>query len=202
MFNFESSLLMLFNEIKEKLKVRTVGIAGCGGLGSNCAIALARTGTGKLIIADFDIVTESNLNRQYFFLDQVGMKKVDALKQNINRINPDVNVITYHTRLTAKNIIKIYNDCDVIVEAFDLAQMKEMIIETVLLNFPDKYIISGVGIAGWGKNNLMKTSRYDNLFICGDNENEVTEEMPPLAPRVGIAACMQANQVLELLLKD
>lgn len=191
---------MKFSEIKEILKSRTVGIAGCGGLGSNCAVALARVGIGKLIIADFDVVSESNLNRQYFFQDQIGLKKVDALTQNIHRINPAVEISAFDIKLVPDDIFRIFNNCEIIVEAFDLAEMKEMIIETVLDKFPDKYLVSGNGLAGWGKNNSMKTRQYNNLFICGDGESEVSDENPPLAPRVGIAACMQANQVLELLL--
>ena len=119
---------MHFDEIKSKLKKYTVGIAGAGGLGSNCAVALARVGIGKLIISDFDIVNETNLNRQYFFRDQLGQKKVDALKENIQRINPEVEIICHDIKLNEKNIVDIYKDCDVIVEAFDLAAMKKMLI--------------------------------------------------------------------------
>lgn len=185
-----------------KLETKTVGIAGCGGLGSNCAVALARIGIGKLIIADFDIVSKSNLNRQYFFIDQIGMKKVEALKNNILRINPDVEVEPHVIKLTPESIINLYKDCDVIVEAFDLAEMKQMIIETVLAHFPEKYIVSGMGLAGWGNNNLLSTQQLGKLFICGDQQIEVSEELPPLAPRVGIVANMQANQVLELLMNQ
>ena len=67
-----------------KIQNKTIGIAGCGGLGSNCAIALARIGIGKLIIVDFDSIDKSNLNRQYYFIDQIGKPKVDALEYNIS----------------------------------------------------------------------------------------------------------------------
>lgn len=185
---------------KEILKTKTVGIAGCGGLGSNCAVSLARVGVGKHIIADFDVIVESNLNRQYFFHDQIGQKKVFALKENINRINPAVTVEAHDIKLDPASIKSLFKDCDVIVEAFDLAEMKQMIIETVLSEMPDKYIISGVGLAGWGHNNIFTTKRFGKLFICGDHKHEVTEAMPPLAPRVCIVANMEANQVLEILL--
>ena len=187
---------------KKILKDSCVGIAGCGGLGSNCAVALARVGIGKLILADFDIVTESNLNRQYFFLEQLGQKKVLALRDNIQRINKDVLVHVLDLKLTPDIIKKKFKDCNVIVEAFDLAQMKHMLIETILTEFPDKYIVAGSGLAGWGKNNDIKTVQYDNLFICGDQYIEVNDNCPPLAPRVGIVANMQANQVLEIIMND
>lgn len=182
------------------LKTKCVGIAGCGGLGSNCAVALARVGIGKLIIADFDIITESNLNRQYFFLDQIGQKKAFALRDNISRINASVAVEAHDIKLKAADIARLFKDCDIIVEAFDLAEMKQMIIETVLSEMPEKPIVSGVGLAGWGNTNVLKVEQKGNLYFCGDQENEVSESMPPLAPRVGIVSNMEANVVMALLL--
>jgi sulfur carrier protein ThiS adenylyltransferase len=186
--------------IYDTLKTKTVGIAGCGGLGSNCAMALARVGIGRLVIADFDVVSESNLNRQYFFRDQVGKLKVYALKDNLLRVNPNVKINAFDLRLCSNDIVEVFSDCDVIIEAFDLAKMKQMIIETVLMFIPEKYIISGMGLAGWGENNMLKTRFYDKLIVCGDGEIDISETLPPLAPRVGIVAHMQANMALEILL--
>ncbi len=187
-------------DIKRLIHNKKIGIAGCGGLGSNCAVALVRTGIKHIVIADYDIIDESNLNRQYYFLNQVGRKKVFALRDNLMAIEPDVNIEVFDTRLDESNLIKIYGQCDIIVEAFDEASQKQMIIETFLSEMPEKNIISGVGLAGFGNNNSLKTSRFGNLYICGDNISEVSELNPPLAPRVGIVANMQANQVLEILL--
>ena len=192
---------MTFEEIKKILQHKIVGIAGAGGLGSNCAVALARVGTGTLIIADFDVVSESNLNRQYFFYDQIGKPKADALKENIQRINPSVKVIPHNICLTKENIPALFRDCDVIVEAFDLAGQKEMLIETVLTEFPDKPLVVGLGMAGWGNIDVIHCRKVDNMFICGDEVSEITPDLPPIAPRVGIVANMQANVVLEILLK-
>ncbi len=189
-------------DYKKILKTKCVGIAGCGGLGSNCAVSLARVGIGKLIIADYDVIVESNLNRQYFFYDQIGQKKAYALRENINKINPSVVVKAYDIKLNSNDIARLYKNCDVIVEAFDLAEMKQMIIETVLAEMPDKYVVSGVGLAGWGGNNLFTTKQFGKLFICGDSQNEVSEELPPLSPRVCIVANMEANQVMEILLNN
>jgi sulfur carrier protein ThiS adenylyltransferase len=192
---------MTFEQIKSALKNHTVGIAGCGGLGSNCAVALARVGVGKLIICDFDIIVESNLNRQYYFYDQIGLKKAPTLKENINRINPSIEVIAVDVKLNSENIVELFKNCDIIVEAFDRADMKKMIIETVLSEMPEKPIVSGVGMAGWGESNTIQMKQSGNLYICGDGISEATEDNPPLAPRVGITSNMQANTVLELLLK-
>ncbi|MCX6268427.1 MAG: sulfur carrier protein ThiS adenylyltransferase ThiF [Bacteroidetes bacterium] len=192
---------MTIEQITGNLKTKTVGIAGCGGLGSNCAVALARVGIGTLIIADYDIICESNLNRQYYFLDQVGMKKTHALRENILRINPNVSVITWDVRLTPDSIPTIFSGCDVLVEAVDQADQKEMIIETLLASMPRLPLVIGLGMAGYGMNDSIHLRRADNLYICGDEVSEIGPDLPPIAPRVGIVANMQANVVLEILLK-
>ncbi|MGE5356156.1 MAG: sulfur carrier protein ThiS adenylyltransferase ThiF [Deltaproteobacteria bacterium] len=191
---------MNFESIKSVLKHKTVGIAGCGGLGSNCAVALARVGIGKLVIADFDIIEKSNLNRQYYFIDQIGKLKADTLKENIARINPEVVVEAHIVKLDESNIPFVFRNCDIIVEAFDRPEMKELILKSVSRFFPEIYLIMGIGMAGWGKNQLIEEKRYDKLIICGDELTEISENCLPLAPRVGIVANMQANAVLELLL--
>jgi len=191
---------MHFEEIKKVLQTKTIGIAGCGGLGSNCAVALARTGVGKLIIADFDVVEESNLNRQYYFQHQIGQKKVDSLKANIKHINPNTQIEAHHLRLDETSIVDTFKDCDVVVEAFDTSEMKLLITEIMADELPHMPLVLGVGMAGWGDSNSIKCRSYKNLYICGDEEKEISEELPPLAPRVGIVANMQANTVLEILL--
>ena len=183
---------MTFEEIKAKLKNYTVGIAGAGGLGSNCAVALARVGIGKIIISDFDVISESNLNRQYFFNFQIGNKKVVALKENIRRIDPEINVEIHDIKLNETNIV--------IVEAFDLAEMKKMLIETCISDLPNTPIVIGIGMAGWGDNNSIQFRKTGNIYICGDEKSEISLQNPPLAPRVGMVANMQANAVLEILL--
>lgn len=193
---------MTFEQIKEKLKDKTVGIAGAGGLGSNCAVALARVGVGKIIIADFDVITHENLNRQYFFIDQVGQKKVFALTDSMYFINMDVKFIPVDIKLTPSSIVSTFKDCDVLVEAFDLAEMKQMIIETAQTEWPDKPLVTGLGMAGWGNSESIHLRKVDNLYICGDEESEIGPDNPPLAPRVGMVANMQANVVLDLLLKN
>jgi sulfur carrier protein ThiS adenylyltransferase len=186
--------------ILERLRNKSVGIAGCGGLGSNCAVALARIGIGRLVIADFDAVSADNLNRQYYFLEQVGQKKVQALKDNIRRIDPQVEVTACDRRLDPASVSEVFRDCQVIVEAFDRAEMKKMLIETVLERMPGKFVVAGSGLAGYGNNNDLRTRRIGNLFICGDERREVSDAAPPLAPRVGIVANLQANQAVEILL--
>jgi sulfur carrier protein ThiS adenylyltransferase len=189
-------------EIKSHLGKFSVGIAGAGGLGSNCAIALARCGVGTLIICDFDVIEESNLRRQYYFADQLGMMKTTALKKNIARIDPGIRVITFEKKLNPGNIPEIFAECNVIVEAFDRAETKEMLIETVQISMPGKPLVVGSGMAGWGKSMDITCRKIDEtLYVCGDESSEAAENLPLMAPRVGMVANMQANAVIEILME-
>jgi sulfur carrier protein ThiS adenylyltransferase len=192
---------MRFSEIENHLKRFRVGIAGAGGLGSNCAAALARCGIGSLVIADFDSVEESNLSRQFYFTSQIGMMKTVALKENLFRIRSDIEIITHEEILDEKNVPLVFKNCSVIVEAFDKAEMKEMLIETVQMKMPGIPLVVASGLAGWGKNEIIRYRKIDEtLYLCGDEKYEATDDLPPLAPRVGIVANMQANAVIEILL--
>jgi sulfur carrier protein ThiS adenylyltransferase len=192
---------MRFSDIENHLNKFKVGIAGAGGLGSNCAVSLARTGVGTLVIADFDKIELSNISRQFYFIDQVGMMKTVALKENLKRIRPEINVVTHLTVLTEKNITSIFRECQVIVEAFDRSDMKQMFIETVQKELAGIPLIVGSGLAGWGNTEALKFRKIDEtLYICGDEMSEATDDYPPLAPRVCIVANMQANAVIEILM--
>jgi len=197
-----AAIHMKFNEIESQLKKYCAGIAGAGGLGSNCAVSLARSGIGTLVIADFDKVEYKNLNRQYYFTDQVRMYKTDALKANIERINPGVNLVMHKLKLNENNIAKVFADCDIIVEAFDRDDQKEMLIETVQSKLRGIPLIIGSGLAGFGSNETLHSRKIDDtLFVCGDESTAAGDDLPPMAPRVCIVANMQANLVIEILLK-
>jgi sulfur carrier protein ThiS adenylyltransferase len=186
--------------VANRLADSTVGIAGAGGLGTAVALSLARACVGRLIIVDFDVVEARNLNRQHYFVDQVGMPKVDALKENLERINPWVELTVHNRKIVRGNVEELFGDADVVVEAFDLAQEKLMLIESCMIFLPGKHIVAASGLAGYGKNEDMCTQRTGTLSICGDMKTEVDVANPPIAPRVGVVANMQANRVLEILL--
>lgn len=189
--------------VHARVKQGTVGIAGVGGLGSTVAIALARTGVGQLIIADFDLVEPSNLNRQQYFLDQLGLPKVYALRDTLARINPHVHVTACHLRLTPENLGEVFGAVDILVEAFDRADQKAMLAETFSALFPDKPVVAGSGMAGYGPANSVTTRRsFGNLYLCGDGETAAAPGVGLMAPRVGVAAHHQANAVLRLLLGE
>ncbi|PKP02653.1 MAG: thiamine biosynthesis protein ThiF [Bacteroidetes bacterium HGW-Bacteroidetes-6] len=191
---------MTFEQIKNKVSSFTVGIAGCGGLGSNCASMLIRSGVQKIIIADFDVVAESNLNRQFFFKNQIGFPKADCLKQNLLQINTDATIDAYQLRLDENGIRTLFSRCDVIVEAFDAAESKLMIIEAVAKYFPETPLVCASGLAGIHNAERMLVKRSGQLIVVGDFGESVSENNPPLAPKVTIAAALQANEVLRILL--
>jgi len=186
-----------------KLSRSVVGVAGLGGLGSNVAIALARAGIGKLIIADFDNVEQSNLNRQQFFTDQIGKPKVDCMIDNLWRINTRVVVAGHKVTLAPDNIPQIFHGADCIAECFDSASAKQMIVETVLTKMSGVKIVSVSGLAGYGKSNEIKTKRVSpRLVLVGDGRTGIDKCKILTAARVGIAAMHQANAVIELLIDE
>lgn len=193
---------MTWEEIKNRMHACSVGIAGAGGLGSNCAVALVRCGLGRLIIADFDRVEESNLNRQFYFKDQVGQFKTTAIRENLLRINPDLRLEAHQIRLTPENIPRIFDSVDLLIEAFDQAEQKIMFIQCCLECWPEKPVIAGSGMAGYGRSGDIQLKKSGHLYICGDRTSEINDQMPPIAPRVGIVASMQANVALEILLSS
>lgn len=183
------------------LEAGCVGIAGAGGLGSNCAAHLVRAGVRHLVIADFDVVAESNLNRQFYFRDQLGQKKVDALRDNLLRIAPDLRLDMYDVILSAENIRTIFAPCDIIGEAFDDTAAKTMLFEALVPTAKKLVLVSG--IAGWGRSNAITLNRIGrNLLLIGDQSSGVAPSagLFPASPRVGIAAAMQANSIVAWLL--
>ncbi len=184
---------------RDILESAKVGIAGAGGLGSNVAMLLVRAGMKKLVVADFDTVNESNLNRQFFFRDQLGRKKVDALAENLRRIEPNLSLDLRDVRLAPDNIDWTFSGCSVIVEAFDSADAKSMLLHALLpLGKP---IVSASGIAGWGRSLAIGQRRIGkNLILIGDTTSDIRNGLAPVSPRVGIAAAMEANAVVALLL--
>jgi len=187
--------------VLDALRRSSVGIAGAGGLGSTVAVALARAGVGRLVIADFDRVEASNLNRQQYFVDQVGRVKVEALKENLLRINPFSVYETHEARVTRRNAAAIFKAVDVLVEAFDKAEAKQMLIEACLRRYPGRPIVAASGLAGYGGTRKLHVRRLGNLYICGDEASQCPKGVSPMAPRVGVVAHMQANLVVELLVK-
>ena len=187
-------------ELQAKFTGGTVAICGLGGLGSNIAVALARAGVGRLILIDFDKVDISNLHRQQYQADQIGLYKTEALTENLKRIAPYVEIISYAVRITAENFQELLQEADIICEAFDDAEAKAMLVNGVLEQLHTKYLIAASGMAGLGSANSIKTRRVmERFYLCGDGVSDVADDIGLVAPRVMLCAAHQAQMVLRIL---
>ena len=189
-------------KIRKKLNESCVGIAGLGGLGSNVAVALARADIGRLILVDFDIIEESNLNRQYYFLDQIGKPKTIALQENIKRINPKVKIDSYNEKLEKGSMEKRFENCDVVIEALDKAETKTAFIEEILTKIPEIQVVGASGVAGYGHSDRIVTKRLGNLHLCYDEKSLSSDEDILMGARVALMANWQANLTLEIILGE
>lgn len=181
------------------LESARVGVAGLGGLGSNVLCHLARAGVRRFVAADFDVVAASNLNRQFYFADQIGMKKAEALAANLRRIDPGLELDFRDLRLTAENLPGFFAGCDVVVEAFDQAEAKTMLIAAMAKTGVP--VVAASGLAGFGESNAIRLRQVsDKLYLVGDLARGVGAGLAPASPRVGIAAAMEANAVVAILL--
>ena len=186
--------------VHEIVKRATVGIAGLGGLGSNVAIALARMGIGTLVLADFDVVEPSNLNRQQYSTEHLGMPKTEAMARILAGINPYLSVVTWQVVLDETNIPTIFGSVEIVVECFDRAEAKAMIIDVVGRTLPETYLVGASGVAGYGSSNSIESVRLgEKIYMVGDFCSAAEPGRGLMAPRVGIAANHQANLVVVLL---
>lgn len=175
-----------------------VGIAGAGGLGSNCAMLLVRSGVRHLYIADHDVVSLSNLNRQFFFPDQLGQSKIAALAENLRALNPSLDLTLLPERLDESSAVTFFSSCDIVAEAVDDAETKQKLIHALLE--AGHVVVAASGMAGWG--NDMRRRILGRLTVVGDFTSEVNRNAPPLAPRVMLAAAMQADEILRRILDE
>ncbi|WP_421902714.1 sulfur carrier protein ThiS adenylyltransferase ThiF [Maridesulfovibrio sp.] len=177
------------------LQTVRIGIAGTGGLGSNCAMHLVRSGFKQFTIADFDTIEESNLNRQFYFMEQLGKSKVEALCENLKSINPDLDITAHKAAVSRENVHELFDSCDVIIEAFDDPTAKKAMVEAFLST--GKLLVTASGMGGAGNTDEIKTRKIrDSFYIVGDMKTECNEETPPFSPRVAICAAKQSDIVL------
>jgi sulfur carrier protein ThiS adenylyltransferase len=185
----------------DAIRSTTIGIAGAGGLGSNCALCLARSGFEKFVIADFDVVEASNLNRQAYFPQHIGQPKVICLKQQMTELNRNMSIKTHQLKLDATNAENIYKTCDVVVEAFDKPENKAWFVALFMKS--TKLLVSASGLAGFGNNDRIVTKKIrDNFYLIGDGKSGVSQDLKPLSPCVTIAAAKQADAVLFWVLSN
>ena len=196
MNTFEQGLKRYLDEgLLAFLRNVRIGIIGAGGLGSNCAVHLVRSGFTRLVLADADTVEPSNLNRQHFTLAQVGGPKVLALRENLVAINPAARIEAHHVHMDARNMPALFGCCNAVVEAVDDPRTKKLIIET--LASPDRLVVGASGLGGMGRAGQLRVRTLGpNLVIVGDLATACDASTPPLSPGVGMAAAMQADVIL------
>ena len=184
----------------EVLGRATVGIAGCGGLGSNAAMLLVRAGVGRLVLVDSDTVEESNLNRQHFFQSDIGKPKAAALAAHLKAVNPAVKLTVRDMKLSRDTVAATFAACDILIEAFDRAEAKEWLVEAWCAAYPERPIVAASGLAGYGKSEEMRVRRAGNIVMVGDGASDMAEGL--CAARVMLAAALEANAAIELLMKN
>ncbi len=193
-----------------KLQAATVAVCGLGGLGSNVAISLARAGVGKLILIDFDCVDVTNLHRQQYKACQVGMPKPVALAENLREIAPYIELEIHQARVTEENLIELVGKADVVVEAFDNAEAKAMLVNAVLEHNAEvagwvcadrpQFLVAASGMAGFGDANSIQTRRVSKRFyMCGDGVSDVNDGVGLVAPRVMACAAHEAQTVVRII---
>ena len=187
-------------DLHKRFSSATVAICGLGGLGSNIAVALARAGVGKLLLMDFDRVDITNLHRQQYKANQIGRYKTEALAENLLEIAPYTKVETVTAKITEENVADFLKDADIVCEAFDNAESKAMLVNGVLEQLPECYLVAASGMAGMDTPNTIKTRKImKRFYLCGDGVSDVADTIGLVAPRVMLCAAHQAHTVLRIL---
>ena len=187
-------------DLHKRFSSATVAVCGLDGLGSNIAIALARAGIGKLLLIDFDRVDMTNLHRQQYKANQIGLYKADALAENLSEIAPYTEISAVTAKITEENFTELLKEADVVCEAFDNAEAKAMLVNGVLEQLPDCYLIAASGMAGMDTPNTIRTRKImKRFYLCGDETNDVADTIGLVAPRVMLCAAHQAHTVLRIL---
>lgn len=188
-------------EQSQRLQTAKVAIAGLGGLGSNVALWLARLGVGQLLLYDFDKVELSNLNRQYYFLEDVGQYKAIALLRHLKAVNPYGNYCSEVVRLTEDNLPELLSEAHIVCEALDKPEAKALLVNGVMESFPDKYLVSASGLAGFASSASMQVRRVTpHFYLCGDGISDMLQ-LPLCGARVGLCAAQEALTIARIILQ-
>ena len=190
------------DEMRKKLRGAKVAVAGLGGLGSNIAVMLARSGIGHLFLVDFNVVDVTNLNRQMYFISHLGLPKTEALPQILYQINPYLICESMRIKVTPENVRELFKEYPIVCEAFDKPDQKAMLVRELLMQCPETIVVSGNGMAGYGDTNDICTSqKMRRLYVCGDQKTDVGGGIGLMAPRVAACAAHEANKVIQLIME-
>ena len=188
--------------MQTKLRNARVAVAGLGGLGSNIAVMLARSGIGELLLVDFDTVDVTNLNRQMYLIPQLGKPKAEALPEILYQINPYLTYRSVCIKVTPDNVKELFSEYPIVCEAFDKPDQKAMLVRELLMQCPKTIVVSGNGMAGYADANEIRTCQVmKRLYVCGDQSTDVGNGIGLIAPRVAVCAAHEANKVLQLIMQ-
>lgn len=189
-------------EMRTKLRNARVAVAGLGGLGSNIAVMLARSGVGELLLVDFDTVDVTNLNRQMYLIPQLGKPKAEALPEILYQINPYLTYRSVCIKVTPDNVKELFSEYPIVCEAFDKPDQKAMLVRELLMQCPKTIVVSGNGMAGYADANEIRTCQVmKRLYVCGDQSTDVGNGIGLIAPRVAVCAAHESNKVLQLIMQ-
>lgn len=187
-------------ELQKRFSSAVVAVCGLGGLGSHLSAALARAGIGKLILIDFDRVDLTNLHRQQYRASQIGRRKTEALAENLREIAPYTELELHALSVDEENAAELLGEAHVVCEAFDRAEAKAMLVNTVLERMPEKYLVAASGMAGLGSANAVRTRRVaERFYLCGDETSDAGAGLGLVSSRVMLCAAHQAHAVLRIL---
>lgn len=173
-----------------------IGIAGVGGIGSNVAFNLVRSGIDNIKFGDFDKIENSNLNRQFYFYEQVGEYKADCLNKNLKKIYGKKEDFEYLViKFDRDNIREFFKDCDIIVDGFDKKEYKKILLEECFDG--RKKIISVSGIGGIDTSEIVVKKANKNLYIVGDMKSDI-RDYKTYSHKVVMVACKIAEIIVEL----
>jgi len=185
---------------QERFARGRVVICGLGGLGSRVAELLTRAGVGYLRLVDFDKLEPTNLNRQFYFADQLGRYKADALAENLKRISPYTELEIHKENVTEQNLPALLRGVDVIVEAFDAPAAKALLVNGARETSPSVPLVAASGMAGLSSGNSMEIRSLSPFFyLCGDGTTGIEAGDGLYGARVAICAAQETLVVLQLL---
>lgn len=183
---------------QEKLGRSTVAVVGCGGLGSPALTYLACAGIGKLVIIDFDEVSETNLNRQFLYgIKDVGRPKAICAKERLLDMNDEIEIDVFHEKLTEENMGKIIDSADVVIDCVDNLETRILLGRASMKrNIP--LVEAGVqGFYGW----IMSIGRRSACLECmGFEEKTIKRPGPIIGTTAGVIGTLQANECIKIIL--
>lgn len=196
---FEEGLKRYLTDDQLRLiQSKKIGIGGAGGLGSNAAMILTRSGFKHFEILDFDVIEPSNLNRQQYFVHELGASKVETTKARLLQINPELDIQTHTVKWSPAEGERYFQEADFVVEAFDQADFKYQFVQ--YYQDKTKIVVSGNGMAGLTEKQPMQKRKIGNIYLVGDGTTDSACGHPPMAPRVIACAAMMAEIILDLTL--